>query len=304
MRDDRTAFVGLLLLAASEAVSWQGDQHHHEHIAHGGKGGDANVDGGGVWIGGALIVSSLIYSLIIGYVAWHAINRFAPVTSSTPQPQPSPSPEPSPTIENSPNFYCAITGRMILEPVCARDGVYYEKKALEDWLGKNDGRTPTRELIRGKLKTGEARNDPLTIDEDFKASIDAYASQLERQGQTVQRGFDASVSNASSYCRRVIQRFQRVFDQGAGVTNASLLAADATLGSSGVVLASAPAFASGAVVSTLGAGGALVDSGVDASLTGLSAIGLFNSSQSASRADRNLPSQLEADSRSASLDAS
>lgn len=42
----------------------------------------------------------------------------------------------------NPNFYCPITGDVMSDPVIDRDGITYERAAIEEWIQRR-GTSPT-----------------------------------------------------------------------------------------------------------------------------------------------------------------
>jgi hypothetical protein len=65
-------------------------------------------------------------------------------------------------------FLCPITYEVMKDPVCAADGYTYERKAIEEWLAKNQ----TSPMINISIK-----NTPLYSNKILKMLIDAHVQQ-------------------------------------------------------------------------------------------------------------------------------
>jgi len=44
----------------------------------------------------------------------------------------------------NPNFYCPITGDVMIDPVIDRDGITYERAAIEEWIHRRATSPTTR----------------------------------------------------------------------------------------------------------------------------------------------------------------
>jgi len=65
--------------------------------------------------------------------------------------------------EFNPNFYCPITDQLMVDPVIDRDGNSYERKAIEEWLG----RCATSPITRNPLQISD-----LTPNRTLKSAIE------------------------------------------------------------------------------------------------------------------------------------